>query len=67
MWERGFIDESKLKQYKMKVLDDTGNLVPELSLVYMLEQCHDFLNEMSQLEYVCEQLKTKVLITTKYH
>jgi len=51
----------------MKVLDDTGNLVPELSLVHMLEQCHDFLNEMSQLEHVSEQLKTKALITTKYY
>jgi hypothetical protein len=30
LWERGFIDESKLKSYRTKVLDGDGNIVPEL-------------------------------------
>ncbi len=67
LWERGFIDESKLKQYRKRVLDENGDTVPEMSLCHMLEQCHDFLHEKTQLEYVCEQLGVKALITTKYH
>ena len=54
MWERGFVDESKLQCYKIKVLDDSGEIVPEFSLENMVKSCHDFLNEMSQLEYVCQ-------------
>jgi hypothetical protein len=50
----------------MKVLDDNGNFIPELSLVHTLKQCNNFLNEMSMLDYVCEQLKTNALITIKY-
>jgi hypothetical protein len=67
LWERGFIDESKLKQYRKRVLDENGDIIPEMSLCYLLEQCHDFLHEKTQLEYVCEQLGVKALITTKYH
>lgn len=43
-----------------------GDIVPELSLYNMLEQYHDFIHEKTQLEYVCEQLDVKALITTKY-
>ncbi len=67
LWERGFIDESKVKNYKVKVLDEDGNVVPTFSLEYMMANCPDFVNEMSQLEYVCQQLGTKTIITTKYH
>ena len=31
LWERGFIDESKVKNYKIKVLDEDGNVVPTFS------------------------------------
>lgn len=67
MWERGFVDESKLQCYKIKVLDDSGEIVPQFSLEYMVQNCPDFLDEMSQLEYVCQQLGSTAVITTKYH
>ena len=67
LWERGFIDELKVKNYRIKMLDEDGNMVPEFSLEPMMANCPDFLNEMSQLEYVCQQLGTKTIITTKYH
>ena len=67
LWERGFIDESKVKHYKIKVLDDNGTIIPELSLGLMIENCHDFQNEVSQLEHVCQQIGAQILITTKYH
>ena len=67
LWERGFIDELKVKNYRIKMLDEDGNMVPEFSLEPMMTNCLDFLNEMSQLEYVCQQLGTKTIITTKHH
>jgi hypothetical protein len=54
LWERGFIDTGKMKQYQLKVVGDNGDLVPEFSLVHTLEQCNDFANESTQLEYVCD-------------
>ena len=42
-------------------------LVPELSLLHMMESCSDFASEVSQLEHVAESLGAKVIITTKYH
>ena len=46
------------------MLDEDGNVVPEFSLEPMMANCPDLLNEMSQLEYVCQQLGTKTIITT---
>ena len=67
LWERGFIDVSRLSEYRKRVEDADGKLVPELSLVHMLETCTDFANETSQLEYVGKELGVRVIITTKYH
>jgi len=67
MWERGFVDESKLQCYKIKVLDDSGEIVPQFSLEYMVQNCPDFLDEMSQLEHVYQQLGSTAVITTKFH
>ena len=54
-------------QYKKIVIDDSGFVVKEFSLVHMLETCTDFANEKTQLEFVCQSLGTEALITTKYH
>jgi hypothetical protein len=43
-------ENSKLQCYKMKVLDDSGEIEPEFSLENVVQSCYDFLNEMSQLE-----------------
>ena len=67
LWERGWIDESKLKEYKVRVTDDAGIIIPEYSLTTLMENCTDFKNEMTQLEFVCHSLSCKALITTKYH
>ena len=61
LWGRGWIDESKISQYKKIVTDDAGYIVKE-----MLETCTDFANEKTQLEFVCRSLGTEALITTKY-
>ena len=67
LWERGWIDESKISQYKKILIDDSGLVVKEFSLAHMLETCTDFANEKTQLEFVCQSLGTEALITTKYH
>jgi len=67
LWERGFIDLSRLDDYRMRAEDADGNLIPELSLVHMMETCTDFVNETSQLEHVGNSLGMRVIITTKYH
>jgi hypothetical protein len=67
LWERGWIDESKISQYKKIVTDDAGFIVKEFSLAHMLETCTDFANEKTQLEFVCQSLGMEALITTKYH
>lgn len=51
----------------MKILDVDGDVVPEFSFECMMTNCPDFLNETSQLEYTCQQLGTKTIITTEYH
>ncbi len=67
LWERGWIDESMVKEYKVRVVDDVGMIIPEYSLTTLMENWTDFINEMSQLEFVCHSLGCKGLITTKYH
>ncbi len=49
------------------MLDEDGNMVPEFSLQPMMTNCPDILNEILQLEYVCQQLDTKTILTTMYH
>ena len=49
------------------MLDDNNEMVEEFSLEHLMSECTDFVNEVSQLEYVCEQLGVRALFTTKYH
>jgi hypothetical protein len=67
LWERGWIDESKISQYKKVVTDDAGYPVKEFSLGMMLDSCTNFANKTTQLEFVCESLGAEAIITTKYH
>ena len=50
------MDPSKWDQYLATKKDDSGNVVPELSLIHMMEQQPDFVKEKSQLEFVCQSL-----------
>ncbi len=49
------------------MLDDNNEMVEELSLEHLMSGFTDFVNEVSQLKYVCEQLGVRALFTTKYH
>ncbi len=67
LWERGYIDTERIKQYQIQKEDDDGQLIPELSLLHMMENALDFKNEVSQLEHVGRSLEVRVIITTEYH
>ena len=66
-WERGWVDISRMDEYRSRAEDGDGTVIPELSLQHLLENCTDFANEISQLEHVGKSLGVRVLITTKYH
>ena len=66
-YARGWVDKNNIKSYQAMKYDNEGNLVKEFSLQYLLGQCADFQNEVSQLEFVCKQLGATALITPKYH
>ncbi len=47
--------------------DNAGFIIKDYSLWILMGSSTDFANERSQLEYVCQSLGVKALITTKYH
>ena len=51
LWERGRIDKSMIKEYKLCVVEDAGMIIPQYSLTTLMESCTDFKNEMSLLEF----------------
>ncbi len=67
LWERGFIDSKMWRHYHRRVLDDNNDMMEVLSLEHLMSGFTDFVNEVSQLKYVCEQLGVRALFTTKYH
>ena len=67
LWERGFIDETRFLEYKLRAEDDCGRMIPKLLLLHLMENCTYFARKFSQLEYVGKSLGIRVLITTKYH
>ena len=68
LWERGFIDLKRMKEYKVIVKDKVTKMeIPEFLLLTMLKLQPDFANKFSQLEFVAQSLGARVIITTKYH
>ena len=67
IWERGFIDASKITNYNLHAWDSDEECIPEYSLVDLMKSCTDFMEELSQLEAIGENLGVKVITTTKYH
>ena len=47
--------------------DEDGNVDKKFSSQYLLGQCVDFKNELTQLEFVCAQQGATAVITPKYH
>ena len=67
LWERCFIYETRLLEYKLRAKDDDGHMILEFSLLHIMENCTDFARVISQLEYIGKLLGVRVLITIKYH
>jgi hypothetical protein len=64
---RGFINENKWSDYRVRKEDNDGQLIPHLILHHMMESCDDFDNEISQLEHIGPCRVVRVVITTQYH
>ncbi|KAL7492038.1 hypothetical protein ACHAWT_001297 [Skeletonema menzelii] len=66
-YARGWVDKKNLKKYQAMKHDSEGNSEKNYSLQYLIGQCTDFQNELTQLEFVCAQQGAAALITPKYH
>ena len=68
LWERGWIDESRLDDYAIIKKDDADGAVDEeLSLQCLMESCLDFANEITELQSMGEKMGVRVILTTKFH
>mmetsp|Transcript_73807 Transcript_73807/g.213587 ORF Transcript_73807/g.213587 Transcript_73807/m.213587 type:complete len:685 (+) Transcript_73807:660-2714(+) len=69
LWERGWIDEARWKDYRLVARDpdDDDRIIESLSLKFLMESCHDFQNEITQLQTVASSYGVRVEMTPKYH
>ena len=67
LWERGWIDTNNISAYKLFAYDDEGELITEYSLRTLMSSCLDYAYEQTQMEYIANQMGTRVICTTKYH
>ena len=67
LWERGWIDESRLDDYAIIKKDYAGAVDKELSLQCIMESCLDFADEMTELQSMGEKMGVRVISTTKFH
>jgi hypothetical protein len=67
-WERGWIDDTRLDEYKMgSNLVDSKIDERSMCLVTLLSSTLDFATEITQLQAVAELYGASVSITPKYH
>jgi hypothetical protein len=69
LWERGWVDEARWKDYRLVARDpdDDDRIIESLSLKYLMESCHDFQNEVTQLQTIASLYGMRVEMTPKYH
>ena len=82
LWERGWIDETKIGEYSLKgktsQMDDDGNILPQhqrFVLRSLMADCTDFKEEKSAMEVLLQNPSTKshnnqkieLLVSPKYH
>jgi hypothetical protein len=67
LWERGWIDDSRLDDYAIMKKDETGAVDEEFSLHCLMESCLDFANETTELQSMGEKMGVRVISTTKFH
>lgn len=65
--ERGWANPEEKHKYKVIATDTNGDILPDYSLLHLVENFPDFKNETSQLEHICSKLGCEAIITTKYH
>jgi hypothetical protein len=67
LWERGWIDESNIDEYKVIRKDDDGEVMDDFSLEVLMASCLDFANEITEMEARGETMGIRVVSTTQFH
>ena len=67
LWEQGWIDETKLGMYRKLAVDNEGEEIIKYSLLRLIDQFIDFVNEVTEMEITAERPGVLVKCTTKYH
>lgn len=67
LWERGWIEEQRYKDYHLYTTDASKNTIAELSLIPLMSSCHDFAEEITELQANALQMEVQCLLTPKYH
>ena len=67
LWERGHINTNELEKYVMKPCCNDDDEIHRYCLPRILDNCEDFQNEISQLEYIVSCFGYVVITTPKYH
>ena len=68
LWERGFIDTTKLSSYTLTgKKTELGAVDLDFSLRHLMEMCHDFLHEEGMMKCIGKRLGVEVMLTPKCH
>lgn len=67
LFERGWIDPSKVKEYSLNGKKVHGTVDTTYSLRRIMELCEDFMNETSAMNELCDQLGVELEKTPKKH
>lgn len=68
LWERGWLDATKLNQYKKEMpKDEFGNDVEEFCLPKLIKKQPDFINELTSLQHMAKEFGSEVECTPKCH
>ena len=68
LWERGFIDPSKVKDYYMEHDETKRDEEAEpFCLRWLMSRCPDFLEEETQIEYIMKKLGVEIIMSPKCH
>jgi hypothetical protein len=67
LWERGWVDDTRVRLYLLEARDESGEIIEEYSLRAMMESCLDFAEEETRLQQIAKEYDCIVKYTPKYH
>jgi hypothetical protein len=52
LWERGWVDDTRVRLHLLEARDNSGEIIEEYSLRAMMESCLDFAKEETRLQQI---------------